>query len=1050
MKKLFTLVMALVAMTFCAKAQYLLQEGFEGTSIPAGWVTYDQDGDGYGWTLETSAATPHMTPHVGTGCMYSESFSNDLGRALTPNNWLVTPAIAIPAGSSASLSFWVAGQDADYCSEHYEVYVSTTGNTVASFTGNPVFESITTATYVKQTVDLSAYAGQTVYVAFVHNEVTDQFVFLLDDVEVLGISGETIMADSTLDFGAINMSNPSVLNMAVSAFNLTSPITATTTAPFAVSADGTTFGTTASLAAAGGTLYVQYAPTAAGTDNGTITLTSGTATASIALTGSAFDCSNNPTPCTRDFSNQAQNDCWTIIDANHDGKTFILTDGYARYTYNSNSSANDWLISPAFNFTGTQYATFNYRAGSTTYPERFQVFALGTDTVALTQAVDVTSSSNQMQVLDLSTLNGIYNIGIQCISDADEFYLYIDDFAVAEASAASLTASVDSLQFNIVPMGVVSNAQAVVLSSINLNEAITLSTVAPFELSVDGTTFADTATIPANSTFSVDDTVYVRFAPTTVGTFSETLTIATSNTTLTVGLGGESVDCSAGISLPFNYGFDALIPPTCWTVNDAANYSEGAMLQDNPALIFMEADNLITPEIQTTNAMLFSFDYATYGGSQADEPTTFHVGYSSTNTDYSSFTWLSSESPASDYIETYSTIIPAGAKYVAIEVEEMGSFLYFGILPYPNALFIDNFSLIDLSEPMIILSEESLSFGNVVAGSYATQNVNVTGALLTSNITVTAPAGFEVSADGNTFASTATLQANGGNLAIRFAPTTSGSFGGNVTLASGTATASIAVSGFAVDCSTPATLPFYEDFEDELTDCWQNVDNDGDGFPWMNSMDMFSGNLAYMGNGAMTSASYINNVGALTPDNWLITPKLAFPANSAINLQWYVAAVDSTYFADYYEVLISTTPSLGDFTSVYSETISSANWEVRNVDLSAYAGQNVYLAFRHANSNDIYIMMIDELNITTGAVSIDEYEATASVYPNPANNVLNIRANANINTVEVFNIMGQQVASFDANDVNTTINTSNFANGVYTVRINTENGVVNQKFTVAR
>jgi hypothetical protein len=46
--------------------------------------------------------------------------------------------------------------------------------------------------------------------------------------------------------------------------------------------------------------------------------------------------------------------------------------------------------------------------------------------------------------------------------------------------------------------------------------------------------------------------------------------------------------------------------------------------------------------------------------------------------------------------------------------------------------------------------------------------------------------------------------------------------------------------------------------------------------------------------------------------------------------------------------------------------------------------------------------------------------------------------------------MGQMVGMYEANDVNTQINTSNFANGVYMVKINTENGTSTKKFTVAR
>ena len=75
---------------------------------------------------------------------------------------------------------------------------------------------------------------------------------------------------------------------------------------------------------------------------------------------------------------------------------------------------------------------------------------------------------------------------------------------------------------------------------------------------------------------------------------------------------------------------------------------------------------------------------------------------------------------------------------------------------------------------------------------------------------------------------------------------------------------------------------------------------------------------------------------------------------------------------------------------------------------------------------------------------------TFSIYPNPATDVLNVNANSNIQSVEIMNIMGQAIQTINVNDMNTQINTSSLSNGVYMLRVTTENGVINQKFTVAR
>ena len=129
MKKFFSLFIALFVMCICAKAQTsFIDEGFEGTTIPSGWIVVDADGDGYNWQLPGSTG---WNVHTGASCMTSASYINNLG-ALTPDNWLITPQLAVSAGDS--VSFWYAGQDADYAAENFGVYVSTTGTATSDFT----------------------------------------------------------------------------------------------------------------------------------------------------------------------------------------------------------------------------------------------------------------------------------------------------------------------------------------------------------------------------------------------------------------------------------------------------------------------------------------------------------------------------------------------------------------------------------------------------------------------------------------------------------------------------------------------------------------------------------------------------------------------------------------------------------------------------------------------------------------------------------------------------------------------------------------------------
>ncbi len=459
MKKIFTLFIALFLMAFCAKAQFLLQEGFESATLPTGWTIIDNDGDGFNW-FPTMSTTENYSYHSGSGCITSASWDSDEG-ALTPDNWLITPAINLT--SNATLTFWVVGQDPSYAEENYSVYVATS-NTVAAFTATTaVLTGVSTDTYTQKSVDLSAYTGQTVYIAFRHHITSDMFMLNIDDVEIFALpTNPTItVVPTAIDFGIVGMPGNSVSTANITAYNLTAGITATTAAPFEVSADGTTYGTTATIAQAGGTLYVKYTPTTAGTDSGTVTLSStGVNNVTISLTGSGLDCSNTPWPYTCNFDNDAVIQCWTTVDVANDAEegygeiVFNTENGYASYGYLADNPANDWLISPILNVPATGgVASFDYRVAGSSYPEKYSVYVITTgQTYAnATQVVPtqtVTNTDWGTQYVNLSSYAGTaVQIGIKVESDANMFRLYITNFTVNDDVAASFDVTPTEIEF---------------------------------------------------------------------------------------------------------------------------------------------------------------------------------------------------------------------------------------------------------------------------------------------------------------------------------------------------------------------------------------------------------------------------------------------------------------------------------------------------------------------------------------------------------------------------------------------------------------------------
>lgn len=162
-----------------------IAEGFEGATFPPdGWVALDQDADTYNWYQYTATgAALNGAFCAGSASWISttrDSYRDGYRPALTPDNWLITPRLAIANGDV--INWWIAAQDPAWPAEYYSVMISTTNSAPASFTTTLFSETLTNGDWQYRTLDLSAYAGQSVFIAFRHHNCTDQFVLKLDDV----------------------------------------------------------------------------------------------------------------------------------------------------------------------------------------------------------------------------------------------------------------------------------------------------------------------------------------------------------------------------------------------------------------------------------------------------------------------------------------------------------------------------------------------------------------------------------------------------------------------------------------------------------------------------------------------------------------------------------------------------------------------------------------------------------------------------------------------------------------------------------------------------
>ncbi|KPH13478.1 choice-of-anchor J domain-containing protein [Chryseobacterium sp. ERMR1:04] len=171
MKKLLFLLLVLPIISF---GQWT--ENFDaGTTLPAGWAVIN-NGGANGWVFGP--------PENGTA-QSGDNVASIKYDSIAHDDHLITKAINVQVGISNYISFYVKSS-LSYYLENYEVLLSTTDQTAASFTTVLQATEKAPSSWTKKSFNLSSYAGQTVYVS-IHATDTDQYELYADTFVVNGL-----------------------------------------------------------------------------------------------------------------------------------------------------------------------------------------------------------------------------------------------------------------------------------------------------------------------------------------------------------------------------------------------------------------------------------------------------------------------------------------------------------------------------------------------------------------------------------------------------------------------------------------------------------------------------------------------------------------------------------------------------------------------------------------------------------------------------------------------------------------------------------------------
>ncbi len=260
-----------------------------------------------------------------------------------------------------------------------------------------------------------------------------------------------------------------------------------------------------------------------------------------------------------------------------------------------------------------------------------------------------------------------------------------------------------------------------------------------------------------------------------------------------------------------------------------------------------------------------------------------------------------------------------------------------------------------------------------------------------------------------------------------------------------------------VDNVSPAGIPYYNSFDSAADISGVRVFNIfRDESTWQDVQTVM---YSRRGTGCM---QYAGNT-KYNANDWFFTKLIYFPdANKTYELSYWYGTSDASK------------PQKMTVAWAYQQKYQALMWELAwhenivnqvgsdqsDLDRSYLKGTArfkvekpgyYYIGFHCTSEASNAKLYVDDINIAR-AVDVPEcsIDRSVSVYPNPAQDQFSISAAGTIKNVEVYNAVGQKVYQTTAADNQVDVNTQNFSNGLYIVRINTEKGFSTQKINVVR
>jgi len=419
-------------------------------------------------------------------------------------------------------------------------------------------------------------------------------------------------------------------------------------------------------------------------------------------------------------------------------------------------------------------------------------------------------------------------------------------------------------------------------------------------------------------------------------------------------LGGTSPAWAQAKELPYSYGFENNnLASEGWTMVDcttgynSTRITSDAKMNGSYGFMFWYNNNppqyLISPELATsTKTIDLSFWYKN-GNSYTEK---FNVGYSLSNSETGSFTWLEDEDITAPTTWTqYQKTLPAGTKFVAIKYTSSNQY----------KLYIDDFSV---EEHSTCIKPTGLTVSNITSSQAElswtsdADNWNVqykkTGDAEWTDVVGTI--------NTKSYTLEGLLPATNYQARVRTYCSLEDQSGWTEPVA------------FTTDCATITSFPFTENFNglaSGIPMCWNNATGTitTESYKWNYYSTGHEGACVRMNSTNPNNGQY----------NVLKTPVMDFPSGKIMQLSFWYMNQNTGDFSVY----ISNDGG-ATYTTALAENLVASDWTLKEIVLPAGFTENVVIAFKGTSNYGYNYIYLDDVTIEEAPSVLKPTALTAS------------------------------------------------------------------------